>query len=158
MNQITLAPERSVDGVGHIAGDLLHPQSVCLRRDPGNLHAAGGQLDKEQNHEAPEPLSGPNFHGEEIGGDDLFPVLGQKLLPRCFPNAFRCRLDAVALQNVGNRAACQFMTQIRQRALDPQITPIPVFRRHSDHQSFDLLRRDRTTGLAPRTTVIFARR
>ena len=31
------------------------------------------------------------------------------------------------------------MTQIRQRAPDPEITPIPVFRRHANDQRLDLL-------------------
>jgi len=84
-----------------------------------------------------------------IPGDLLHPVLGQKRLPSCLPNALRCRLDPVALQNVGNRAARHVMTQIRRRPLDSQITPIAVFSRHADYQGLDLLGSGQTTRLAP---------
>ena len=51
------------------------------------MDTSSGQLDKEQNQEAPQSLSGPDFHGKEVGCDDLLPVLGKELLPCCFPNA-----------------------------------------------------------------------
>jgi hypothetical protein len=92
MNQITLALEQPVYGIGQITCDLVHSPSACDCRDPGNLHRASGQLDKEQNQEAPQSPSGPNFHGKEIGRHDLPPVLGQKLLTRCIPNALQFRL------------------------------------------------------------------
>src|SRR5260370_40344921 len=65
MNQIALALEQTVYGICQIAGDLAHPQPVCDGGDTGNLNAASGQLDKEQNHEAPKSLTGPNLHCEK---------------------------------------------------------------------------------------------
>ena len=89
VNQVALALEEPVDGIGQIACDLAHPQAVGNRRDPGDLHAAGGKLDKKQHQEAPEALAGPDLYSEEIGGDDLFPVLSEKFLPGCFANSLR---------------------------------------------------------------------
>jgi hypothetical protein len=49
------------------------------------------------------------------------------------------------------------MAEIRQRALNPHITPVPVLRRHTDNQRFDLFPGRRPTRTAPRTTVILVR-
>src|ERR1700688_1652325 len=81
-------------------------------------------------------------------------MLSEKLFPGCFPSSFRSRFDGVALEDVGNRAARQFMTEIGQRALDSQIAPVPVLRRHPDDQRFDLLRRRRPTRTKTHTTVV----
>jgi len=62
MNQKAIALEQPVDGVGQAPGDLLHPQSVRAGRYARNPDASSGQLDKEQNQEAPQSLSGPDFH------------------------------------------------------------------------------------------------
>jgi hypothetical protein len=48
MNQQAFSIEQAVNGIGQIAGDLVHPQPVCGGRDTSNLDAAGGQLDKER--------------------------------------------------------------------------------------------------------------
>ena len=58
VNQIALALEQPVYGVGQMAGDLTHPHPVGSGRDPGNLDTSGGQFEKEQNQEALQPLSG----------------------------------------------------------------------------------------------------
>src|SRR5580704_8769132 len=117
MDQISLALEQPVNSISQIAGDLVHPQPVCNGRDAGNLNAAGGQLNKEQNHETSQSLGSPNLDGEKIRCYDLLPVLGEELFPGCFPDSFRCCFDAVTFQDVGNRAGCQLMAEIRQRTL-----------------------------------------
>ena len=157
VNQIALALEQPVYGVGQMAGDLTHPHPVGSGRDPGNLDTSDGQFEKEQNQEALQPLSGPDLNGKEVCFNNLVPMLSEKLLPGRLPNSFGSRLDRIALQNVGNSAACQFMTEIRQRTLDAQITPGTVFRRHTDNQCFDFLRRRRATGFATRTAVVLVR-
>jgi len=47
MNQVAFALEQPVVGVCQIAGDLIHPKSICLGRDAGNLDAARRQFDEE---------------------------------------------------------------------------------------------------------------
>ena len=41
MNQLPLALEQPVLGIGQIASDLIHPQPICVDRDTGKLDAAG---------------------------------------------------------------------------------------------------------------------
>ena len=52
-----------------------------------------------------------------------------------FPS--RGSLDPAPLQNIGNRAAGDFVPEVEQRSLDPTIAPIPVLFGHSDDQGLD---------------------
>ena len=74
VNQIALALEQPVYGVGQMAGDLTHPHPVGSGRDPGNLDTSGGQFEKEQNQEALQPLSGPDLNGKEVCCNNLVPM------------------------------------------------------------------------------------
>src|SRR5437667_2377561 len=125
MDQIALAIQNSVDGIGKIPADLAHPQPVCGSRDARDLHLARRQLDEEQHDEPLQPPPGPHFHGEEIRGHNQFPMPAQKLLPGRLPAALWRRLDPVPFQNLSDRAARNFVPQIGQCALDPPIAPIP---------------------------------
>src|SRR5256885_12637899 len=48
---------------------------------------------------------------------------GEKFFPRCLSASLRRGLNTVILQNVGDRVACQFVTQVGQGTLYSQITP-----------------------------------
>ncbi len=48
VNQMPRSPQEAIDRVGQIAGLLLHPRAARLRMDPGDGHAAGLQLDHEE--------------------------------------------------------------------------------------------------------------
>jgi hypothetical protein len=47
MNQIALALEQAIDGIGQIAADRAHPQPIRVGSDAGNLYPARGQLQEE---------------------------------------------------------------------------------------------------------------
>jgi hypothetical protein len=101
------------------------------------------------------PRRGPHFHGEEIHGHNQFPMPAQKLLPGRLPTPLRRWLDSVTFQNLSDRAACKLVPQIRQRALDAPIAPIPVLLCHSNHQSLDLSGGTRPARSALATAVVF---
>jgi hypothetical protein len=82
-------------------------------------------------------------------------MLGQKFFRACLLDTFRCRLNAVPFQYRGNGAASQLVSQIRERAFDPTITPIAVLPCHAHHQGFDLSYRTWSSGRAPATAIVF---
>ena len=55
VNQMPRSPQEAIARVGQIAGLLLHPRAARLRMDPGDGHAAGLQLDHEEDKIPPEP-------------------------------------------------------------------------------------------------------
>ena len=108
MNQVALAIQDSVDGIGQIPADLAHPQAVGSGRDAGNLHLARRQLDEEQHDEPLQPSPGPHFHGEESRRPRSAPSV-------CVRNSFqvvfrlrsgagsipcRCRISAIVLRAI----------------------------------------------------------
>ena len=44
MDEVALAIEQAVHRIREVAADLIHPQPIGTRRDPGDLHLAGRQI------------------------------------------------------------------------------------------------------------------
>jgi hypothetical protein len=80
MDEVAFAQQDAVHRIGHVPPNLAHPQPVGGGGDARDLDLACGQIQKEQNDEALQPSSGPDFHGEEIRGHNQFPVPRQKLI------------------------------------------------------------------------------
>src|SRR4030095_9560510 len=57
---------------------------------------------------------------------------GEKLLPGGFPEPFWRWFDPVLLQNVGNGATSQVVTEIRNGTENPAISPITIVLSHAD--------------------------
>ena len=104
MDQIPLPNKQTIDGIALVPADLAHPQSVGLSSNPSDLHTSAGQVDEEQHHEALQSATSPYFHGEEVRRDQQFPVAAQGLLPVRLTVPLRGRLDAMFLQDIGDRA------------------------------------------------------
>ena len=81
VDQIALAEEDSVHGVGDLAADLAHPQPVGSGRDPRDLDWARGQIEEEQHDKALQSPSRPHFDCKEIRRRDQFPMSREELLP-----------------------------------------------------------------------------
>jgi hypothetical protein len=75
--------------------------------------------------------------------------------PGSLLHSFRRRLNAVPFQDCGDRAASQFVPQIRERAFDPTITPIAAFPRHAHHQCFELSYGAWSSRRVPATAIVF---
>ena len=74
VNQMPRSPQEAIDRVGQIAGLLLHPRAARLRMDPGDGHAAGLQLDHEEDKIPPEPCQRQHLDREQIAGRQAVPV------------------------------------------------------------------------------------
>ena len=57
VNQMARPAQTAIDRVGQIAGLLLHPRAARLRVDPGDGHAAGSQLDHEEDEVPPATVT-----------------------------------------------------------------------------------------------------
>jgi hypothetical protein len=113
MDQITLAIQDSVHGIGDPPANLAHPEAIGGGGDTRHLALARRQIEKEQHHKALESFSRPHFHGKEISGHDPFPVSRQKFLPGRLAVPFGSGLPPVSFQNVSNGAARPFVSQMR---------------------------------------------
>ena len=81
VDEVASSVQESIIGIGEIARNLLHPFSIRLRGNPGNLNPASLEIDNEE-HEIPDQAC-PREHldAEEIRGRDGFPMGLQKGRP-----------------------------------------------------------------------------
>lgn len=95
--------------------------AVRMRRDFADVHRSGRDVDKEENVVRDQTLDRANLDSQNIRRRQTFPVRLQKTLTiEC---AFRARerVQSVLLQDIGNRAASDPMSQIVQRAADSRV-------------------------------------
>jgi len=154
VDQVTLAADNALVGIGQIPSNLVHPQSIRRSRNPSDLDLSCREFNEEQDDEALQPVPGPHLDCEEIGSHNQFPVSGQKLFPRRLTTALWRWFDAVPLENRCDRAARNLVAQIGQGALDAPIAPVPVLFGHSDHQSLNHAGGARSSRFAITTAII----
>lgn len=95
--------------------------------------------------EAGKTLQLPRLYGEEVGRSDRLPMRAQDLGTYGAFGTLGCRFDAVVPENVGDRGPCDAVAELAQLALDPLVSPGPVFNDHQDYESPDLLHHSRST-------------
>src|SRR5581483_12226074 len=154
VDQVTLALEDSVNHIGQVAADLVHPQPVRTRCNAGDFHFSRRQLDEEQHYESLQSTLRPRFDGEEVSGNDQLPVLLEELLPGGLSFLLRRRLNSVPLQDLSDRRATDVVPQIGECALDPPIAPSPVLLRHAHHQPLNLRSLPTSTRTPFRAAVV----
>ena len=69
-----------------------------------------------------------------------------KSFQRVFFLTFRCRRQAVPLQDVGHRLVADFVSQIAQGANNPPVSPTAIFLSKLEHQLLDRLAGRRTAN------------
>ena len=82
VNQILLAVQEPVEGVGQVASDLHHEGSRILATDVCDLDLARKHIDHEVDAEHGQALQRPDWHEEEVGGGDLLGMDAHELFPR----------------------------------------------------------------------------
>jgi hypothetical protein len=82
-------------------------------------------------------------------------LLCQKFFPCALATSLRRGFHAVPFQNVSDGAASEFVSRIRQCALDSTMPPRPALSRHLDDQLLDLGSRAGTPGPAFSALVVF---
>src|SRR5262249_39113495 len=145
--------QKAVTDIGQIAADLAHPGAVRLWRDLGDVDATRGQVDDEEHGEPRQPATGPDVDGEEIRRGQDVPLCFQELGPRRLPQPIRRGLHAVFAEDGGDRAAGDFVIQVRQRALDPRVAPPAVLGGYPHDQRSDLAHDRWPSGTTTRTAV-----
>ena len=168
VNQMARPAQTAIDRVGQIAGLLLHPRAARLRVDPGDGHAAGSQLDHEEDEVPPEPRQRQHLDGEQIAGRQALPVRLQERLPGHVPAPLGRRVDSVVVQDplhrgpgdsvaeVRERAADpRVAPPVRERAADPRVAPPRIVDRHPDHELGDVLSGHWSTSTSAGAAIVF---
>ena len=155
VNQRARPAQTAIDRVGHMAGLLLHPRAARLRVDPGDGHAAGSQLDHEEDEVPPEPRQRQHLDGEQIAGRQALPVRLQERLPGHVPAPLGRRVDSVVVQDPLHRGPGDSVAEVRERAADPRVAPPRIVDRHPDHELGDVLSGHWSTSTSAGAAIVF---
>src|SRR5690348_7060249 len=117
MEEEPLPAEAAGIWIGELATALDHPGAVRLADDAGDLHPSRRQVDHEQDREARQPTSGPDFDREEIRGGEHAVMPAEELLPGRPPLSLWRRLDPVPFQNAGDGASAHMVIEVARHAL-----------------------------------------
>ena len=101
-----------------------------------------------------KPAPRPNLDRREVHRGQHFPVGFEKGLPGRLSPPIRRRLDAVGLEDVGDRRVRYAVPQIRQRPLNPVIAPGRTLLGDPQHQLNDLRRNRGTSSGFPAIAVV----
>jgi hypothetical protein len=146
---MTLGYEEAAELVGQVAADLHHPTLVGLRCDASDVDNTIGQFDDEKDVVGDQPAQGPHFRGEEVRRHDAAPVRLEEHRPGRAPSSLGSRLHALALEDIGNGAAPDLMSQVIESALNTGVTPSGILQGHAHNEVTDDPHRARATGSAP---------
>ena len=155
VNQMARPAQTAIDRVGQIAGLLLHTRAARLRVDPGDGHAAGSQLDHEEDEVPPEPRQRQHLDGEQIAGRQALPVRLQERLPGHVPAPLGRRVDSVVVQDPLHRGPGDSVAEVRERAADPRVAPPRIVDRHPDHELGDVLSGHWSTSTSAGAAIVF---
>src|SRR5262249_34639954 len=137
MEHVTTLSQCAKGVVDSVAGHLSDPRLGGVTGDAGDGNATRLQVEKEENVVCDQAAPGQDLNREEVCADEDRHVRCNEVLPTRTLTPFRCRVDAVALQDVSNRLVGDVVAEIGQRAGDPIVSPTYVLLGHAEDECFD---------------------
>jgi hypothetical protein len=127
VNQVLRSAEKSIDGVGQVTGDLLHPLSGGIDSNAGYLDGAGLDLDDEEDHVADRAEDAENLDAEEVAGVQSLPVRLHEAGPGTFHLALRRGLNPSLGQDGGDRRSSNLHFQAGSKGVsDLRVAPAQI--------------------------------
>ena len=111
MNQVPRVTQKSVDRIGEVASDLLHPLAIGIDSNASDLDGTSLELHHEEHRVANGAEDPQDFHVEEVARVQAVPVRPHELLPGPPLLAFRSGDDARFMKDVGNSGSADIDLQ-----------------------------------------------
>ena len=120
-----------------VAGLLRGPRAVRVRGHAQDVQVAVADLEREQHVEPPQRDRAVDV--EEVDREHAGGLGAQELPPAGVGVPYRCRWDAVALEDPPDRRGADPVAEFEQLALDPLVSPVRIVRRHPHDQCGELV-------------------
>ena len=154
VDEVESSVQESIISIGEIARNLLHPFSVRLRGNPGNLNPASLEVDDEK-HEIPDQACRrEHLDVEEVRCRDGTPMSLQKGLPRHPLLPEGGGVEPVFQKDSLDRVTANLVTQVVERSSNSSVAPARVVAGHLQDQIFDLDRCLGATGSAGLAAIV----
>ena len=124
MDEVASSVQESILRIGEIARHLLHPFSIRLLANPGNLNSARLEVDDKEHEISDQASPREHLDAEEIRGRDGTPMGLQKGLPRHTLLPERGGVEPVFQKDSLDRVAADFVTQVVECSSNSSIAPV----------------------------------
>ena len=124
---VSLVLHEPVDGISEIPSDLLHEIVTKGQRTRGQVNASSRKFHDEEQIVGYEPTFCPDFNGGEVDGCEHIPMRLDERLPSCLALPIWSWFDPMLFENVADGSIGNVIANVRQRALDPVVSPVQVF-------------------------------
>ena len=104
-------------------------QEIITKGRParGQVNTSSRKFHDEQQIVGDEPAYCPVFNGGEVDGREHIPMRLDERLPSCLTLSIWSRFDPMLFENVADGSIGNVIANVRQRALDPVVSPVQVF-------------------------------
>jgi hypothetical protein len=117
------AQEKSIEGIGQIPADLLHPPFIRAGRQASKVNTPARYMHDEQKVIRYQTMLRPDLDGGEVNRPENIPVGLEKSLPSGLMLSVRCRLDAVCFENISDGCVGDPVSKVGERPLDAIVAP-----------------------------------
>ena len=156
MDQKPFTPQKAVEDIGKIPGDLTHPRPIGFRADAGDVNASARQFHHNEHMVAHQPPERPNLHGEEVRCGEMLPVCVEERAPAPMTAPLGCGFHAMRLEDAADCRIADMMAVISLCALDAVVAPILVLGRHANNHCPNLFHDPGTTRPSVHAAVVLA--
>ena len=136
---VALLSQKTVEGMGEVPGDLHHQVITKSRRASNAVNAASGDFQNKWQIVGHQAAFGPDLDRREANRSQDVPM-GFNELPLFYLSfPIRSRPDPMLLENVTVALVGHFVVKIRQRALNPIVSPRGIITDEPQNKIDDLL-------------------
>ncbi|MDP9174571.1 MAG: hypothetical protein M3O30_11990 [Planctomycetota bacterium] len=133
-DQISASGKQSAAAGGEIASGLPHPCISRVASDSRQVDLSAADMDEEEAVVGYQAESGPNFGGEEVGGEQAIRMGTDEVGPTCLALPMRRWVDAMFFEDVFDGLMADVVIQGDQGASDSAIAPGGILPRQLQDQ------------------------
>ena len=148
--------QKTIDGIGQVTRDLLHPRFMRLLHDARDIDSPRSEVDDKQHVVSNEPSPRDRFNREEVHGCDGASMGAKKGAPANAFAALWCGLQAGIDQDALDGVASQVMTEIAECTTDARVTPRWIVGGEAQHDLYDVARAPWLAAASSGAAVVFA--
>ena len=124
--QVSTLGQQIASATGQVPRGLSHPFIGWVGRDAADVDFTGSDVDEEEYIMGDESEDGPDFGGEEVGGQQAVGMGLDEVGPACFARAAWRGIDAVRFENVLDGLMAKVVSQFLHRAGDSEVAPCGI--------------------------------
>ncbi len=125
-DQVPGTAQEAIEGIGEVAGRLLHPCLAGLAGDACDVHAASPDVDDEENEVANQSTRLEHLDREEVGSSDGAEMGLEERAPGSASAAFGRRLEPVIEEHALDRVSRDLIAEVVEGPPNAGVPPTRI--------------------------------